>query len=142
VDEKSFSESLGEVDWWWAAYEGAWSAANPAAAIKKLVKVASSPVMKKIIDEVVETSVDLIQSAVNSYYQEGQVDVYDLIMESILGPAVRKGEDLVPKLNTPKLNNKLDVVERQLDRQKRITSPNSSAPRQEKLNDLQKQANN
>lgn len=139
VNDKTFVQSLDAINWWWSIYEGGVSAVNPAGTVKNLVKVVSSPAVRKVVEEVIDISIDLIQSAVNSYYKEGQIDVKDLIMESLLGPAFRKGEKLIPKINTPKLDRKLDVVENQLDRQRRITSPSSSARRKNKLADLEAQ---
>lgn len=135
MDGASFSEAWDEVSLWSATISGGFSAANPSALAAKFAK---SPTIRKIVAEAVEVMADMIQSAVNSYYKEGEVDVYDVLMEALYGPSYRKLSKSIP-VKTPKLDQKIKVNSGQLDRQQRITNPNSSSGRKSKLVDLQNQ---
>jgi RHS repeat-associated protein len=129
-DITSFDKLADNWSFWQSIRSGSGSTINAAGLAGR---IATSPMLKMVVSEFIESIAEMVQSAVNSYYKGEEIDVYDLIMEAMVGPAARRVGGALPQV---KLKN-TKVVENQLGRQNRITSPGSSQGRVDKLNSLQ-----
>lgn len=104
--------------------------------LKRLHKILKSDAVRKIIIEAVETISDAVQSVVDDYLEGEDIDVYNILMEVILGPAARKTSKTLPA-KTPKLDKKIKTTENAIDRQKRLVTPESRNQRKTDLKQLE-----
>jgi len=126
----TFSQAWDDVSLWGAGFAGITSASSPAA----LLRVMNSPVLKKVAHELIEALVDATQSAVNSYFKDEPINVYDVLMEAMFGKVTRDvSSGLIPKVKTSSLNQKIKVQENVIDRQTRV---NGNSPRQSRVDKL------
>ena len=109
--------AVGEASLWRAAISGGFSAASPGALANK---IATSPLIRKIVSEAIETIADMAQSAVNGYIKDGKIDVYDLLMEALLGTPFSKGAELIPVPKSSSLDSQLTQAKKQLHHDTRV----------------------
>lgn len=139
LDGASFAAAWDDVSLWSAGFAGVTSAASPTALLRAL----NSPVLKKVAHELIEALVEATQSAVNSYFKDEPINVYDVLMDAMFGKVAGDvSSGLIPKVKTSRLNQKIKVQENIVDRQARV---NGNSPRQSRIDKLaqeQKRLNN
>ncbi len=132
LDGKTVAQSWDKTSLWRAGIAGGLSAASPSALVAKL----NSPIIRKVSEEIIEMLVDATQSAVNSYFSDKSINVYDVLMDASFGKVARKASGLIPKFKTGKLDVDIKIQERSVDRQTRV---NGLYPRQSRIDALAKE---
>lgn len=128
------SGAIGEVNLWTATISGAVGAASPASWSNKL---ATSPILRKIVKESIETITDMAQSALNSYIKDGEIDVYDLLMEGLLGTTFRNASELIPVRPSSSLDQSLKQAKDKLSHDTRVAGPTPRPARQVRVENSQ-----
>lgn len=131
IKGESFGVAWDHVSLWRAGIAGGLSTFNPGALT---ARIASSPIIRRATTELIEALVDASQTVMNSMFAGEELNLYDIYFDAFFGPAARNvSRTLVPKFNTGSLDRKIKQQTGVVDRQSRITSPNSSQSRISKL---------